>query len=47
MFQDDELSIITAKGLQAHKLRIAMMVAIAKGLSPTECQNWLDSFWEQ
>ncbi|MFZ9710109.1 MAG: asparaginase [Burkholderiaceae bacterium] len=47
MFQDDELSIITAKGLQAHKLRIAMMVAIANGLSPTECQYWLDSFWEQ
>jgi L-asparaginase type II len=46
MFNDDELGIITATGLQAHKLRIAIMVAIANGLDRAACQQWIDSFWE-
>jgi hypothetical protein len=46
MFNDDELGIITATGLQAHKLRIAIMVAMANGLDRAACQQWIDSFWE-
>ncbi|NBS99562.1 MAG: asparaginase [Betaproteobacteria bacterium] len=45
MFNDDELGIITATGLQAHKLRIAIMIAIASGLDRSACQCWIDSFW--
>jgi L-asparaginase type II len=46
MFNDDELGMITATGLQAHKLRIAIMVAMASGLDRAACQQWIDSFWE-
>lgn len=42
MFNDDELGIWTAAGLPPHKLRIAMMVAMAAGLEGRAVQDWLD-----
>jgi len=42
MFDDDRLGIWTAGALPPHKLRIAMMVAIAHGLKGSDVQAWLD-----
>jgi L-asparaginase len=42
MFDDDRLGIWTAGGLPPHKLRVAMMVAMAHGLEGSEVQAWLD-----
>ena len=46
MFDDDGLGIMTAGPLLPHKLRIALMIAIAHGLNREACQDWINGFWE-
>jgi len=47
MFDDDGLGVWTAGGLPPHKMRIAMMVAIACGMERAEVQHWLDRLLDQ
>lgn len=45
MFDDDQLGILTAVALAPHKLRIALMLAIACDMDRESCQQWIDGFW--